>query len=64
MVKTCLISNNDPNAFIKDLNACIADKKVIDIKYSTFMLTLESWDSGAPKEQDVVDRALVIYEEG
>lgn len=62
MVKTCLISDDDPNEFVKNLNACIADKKVIDIKYSTFVLVLESWPGGSPKDQTTVDRALVIYE--
>lgn len=62
MVKTCLISNEEYIEFVRDLNSFIADKKVIDIKYSTFTFPTESWANGALKELKIVDRALVIYE--
>lgn len=34
-MKVCILSNDDPAAFQSSINAFIADKKVIDIKYQS-----------------------------
>lgn len=61
-MKVCILSNDDPAAFQSSINAFIADKKVIDIKYQSTNLTLE-FTNGVPSESTIVDRALIIYEE-
>lgn len=61
-MKVCILSNDDPAAFQRSINAFIADKKVIDIKYQSMNLTLK-FTNGAPSESIIVDRALIIYEE-
>ena len=61
-MKVCLLANDDPAAFQSSINAFIADKKVIDIKYQSMNLTLE-FTNGVPSESTIVDRALIIYEE-
>lgn len=48
------------------LNSFIKDKKVIDIKYSTVLATLEYTDAGGyavPSRSTIYDSALVMYEE-
>lgn len=40
-MKVCILSNDDPAAFQSSINAFIADKKVIDIKYQSMNLTLK-----------------------
>jgi hypothetical protein len=62
MMKVCILSNDTPAAFQSSINAFIADKKVIDIKYQSMMLPLE-FTNGVPSESTIVDRALIIYEE-
>ena len=57
-----ILSNDDPAAFQSSINAFIADKKVIDIKYQSMNLTLK-FTNGVPSESIIVDRALIIYEE-
>ena len=61
-MKVCILSNDDPAAFQSSINAFIADKKVIDIKYQSMNLTL-TFTNGVPSESIIVDRALIIYEE-
>lgn len=61
-MKVCILSNDDPAAFQSSINAFIADKKVIDIKYQSMNLTLE-FTNGVPSKSTIVDRALIIYEE-
>ena len=61
-MKVCILSNDDPAAFQSSINAFIADKKVIDIKYKSMNLTLE-FTNGVPSESTIVYRALIIYEE-
>lgn len=61
-MKVCILSNDDPAAFQSSINAFIADKKVIDIKYQSMNLTLK-FTNGVPSESIIVDRALIIYEE-
>lgn len=63
MVKTLLIGDEDAVRFQNTLNNFIADKNVIDIKYTAFPIVTESYSNGAPKAVGAVDRALVIYEE-
>ena len=62
MMKVCILSNNDPAAFQSSINAFIADKRVVDIKYQSMFLPLEFTD-GVPSESTIVDRTLIIYEE-
>ena len=61
-MKVCILSNDDPAAFQSSINAFIADKKVIDIKYQSMNLTL-NFTNGVHSESIIVDRALIIYEE-
>lgn len=61
-MKVCILSNDDPAAFQSSINAFIADKKVIDIKYQSMNLTLK-FTNGVSSESTIVDRALIIYEE-
>ena len=61
--KTALIGNEDPRSFINDLNKCLADKKVIDVKYQTLVLPTEAKHGYGITDVKVCDRALVIYEE-
>ena len=61
-MKVCILSNDDPAAFQSSINAFIADKKVIDIKYQSMNLTLE-FTNGVPSESTIVDRALILFEE-
>lgn len=37
-MKVCILSNDAPAVFQSSINAFIADKKVIDIKYQSMML--------------------------
>ena len=46
-MKVCILSNDDPAAFQSSINAFIADKKVIDIKYQSMNLTLK-FTNGVP----------------
>lgn len=46
-MKVCILSNDDPAAFQSSINAFIADKKVIDIKYQSMNLTLK-FTTGSP----------------
>ena len=61
-MKVCILSNDDPMAFQSSINAFIAGKKVIDIKYQSMTLALR-FTNGVPSETTIVDRALIIYEE-
>lgn len=61
-MKVCIISNTDPVAFETTVNAFIAGKKVIDIKYQSMTLALK-FTNGVPSESTILDRALIIYEE-
>lgn len=62
MMKVCILSNDAPAVFQSSINAFIADKKVIDIKYQSMMLPLK-FTNGVPSESTIIDRALIIYEE-
>lgn len=64
MIKTAVVSNNDPREFVNMLNDVIKDKKVIDIKYQSYHFISSYNLNGTPDEVDFVDRALVIYEAG
>ena len=61
-MKVCILSNDDPAAFQSSINAFIADKKGVDIKYQSMTLVLR-FTNGVPSESIIVDRALIIYEE-
>ena len=61
-MKVCIFSNDDPAVFQSSINAFIADKKVVDIKYQSMPLVLR-FTNGVPSETTIVDRALIIYEE-
>ena len=39
-MKVCIFSNDDPAVFQSSINAFIADKKVVDIKYQSMTLVL------------------------
>lgn len=61
-MKVCIFSNDDPAVFQSSINAFIADKKVVDIKYQSMTLVLR-FTNGVPSETTIVDRAFIIYEE-
>ena len=61
-MKVCIFSNDDPAVFQSSINAFIADKKVVDIKYQSMTLVLMI-SNGVRSETTIVDRALIIYEE-
>lgn len=61
-MKVCIFSNDDPAVFQSSINAFIADKKVVDIKYQSMTLVLR-FTNGVLSETTIVDRALIIYEE-
>jgi len=59
-MKVELISNTNYKDFMSAVNNFIKDKKIIDIKYSAFVIT-----SGNARDgflQETVDRALILYE--
>lgn len=62
MKKVMLFSDTDHNRFVTDLNAFIANKTIVDIKYESFPITTQYSGNGIPQKAEVVDRALVIYE--
>ena len=63
MIKTKLIYRTDPQAFQDELNDFIADKDVVDIKYS-FHIFVSNYDkTRTPNQVTAADRALVIYTE-
>lgn len=45
------------------VNTFIADKLVRDIKYQSFPIVTK-YENGLPSEAGIVDRAMIIYEEG
>ena len=61
-MKVCIFSNDDPAVFQSSINAFIADKKVVDIKYQSMTLVLR-FTNGVPSDTTIVDSALIIYEE-
>lgn len=62
MTKVALFSSNKPLEFQTSLNEFIKDKTVIDIKYQSFQLPVK-YNNGVPTNVDIIDRALVIYQE-
>ena len=63
MTKVFMIGNEDPIAFQNSINDFIRNKKIIDIKYQAFLLPKE-YTGGVMSRSVVVDRALIIYEDG
>ena len=62
MIKTMLFSNNDGIRFQCSINDFIKDKKVISIQYQSFIIP-KQFTNGIPTTIEIVDRALVLYEE-
>lgn len=62
MIKVHVISDIDGNVFQSKVNKFIDDKKIIDIKYQSFPVVTQH-NNGVPVHIDVVDRAMIIYEE-
>lgn len=48
MMKVCILSNDAPAAFQSSINAFIADKKVIDIKYQSEQMMAVRCKCGHP----------------
>lgn len=63
MIKVHMISDIDGNVFQSKVNKFIDDKKIIDIKYQSFPVATQHNNNGVPVRIDVVDRAMIIYEE-
>lgn len=63
MTKVFMVGNEDPIAFQNSINDFIQNKKIIDIKYQAFLMPKE-YTGGVMSRSVVVDRALIIYEEG
>lgn len=62
-MKVCILSNDDPAAFQSSINAFIADKKVIDIKYQSMNLTVKIRTEGyGPTEHQFPEVSAVIKE--
>ena len=59
MIKVRIFSNTAINEFEDNINSFIKDKKIIDIKYTNFIVKTGSGGYVSA----VCDRALVIYEE-
>ena len=62
MTKVKIISADDANKFQTWVNEFIKDKKVIDIKYQSYLMPLE-FKNGVPCHTTILDRVLIIYEE-
>lgn len=62
-MKVKIISTSDANLLENMVNAFIADKKVIDIKYQSMRITTTYGMGGVPAGGLVNDRALIMYEE-
>ena len=60
--KVKVISYDNAGIFESQINEFIRDKKVIDIKYQTYVLTTQ-YTNYVPSQTVVCDRALIIYEE-
>ena len=64
-VKTHLISTNDSGNFQSSVNAFIAGKEIIDIKYNPVVIpTRANVDTGGITAIEIIDRCLIIYREG
>ena len=61
-MKAKLIRSDKASTFQQELNSFIEGKKIVDIKYATFLATLE-YTGTVPTKSTVFDSALVMYEE-
>ena len=62
MIKTHFISSDNATSFQKSINAFIADKDIIDIKYQSVAYPTQM--SGATITRLAInDRVLIIYKE-
>lgn len=59
MTKVKIISSDNTNEFQTWVNDFIKDKKVVDIKYQSYLMPLEFRIC----HNTVLDRALIIYKE-
>ena len=62
MIKVAMISHTNGTEFANNINRFIEDKKVVDIKYNVFPLIID-YKGGVPSKAQIIDRALIIYEE-
>lgn len=63
MTKVKMFATNNGVKLEQAVNNFIKDKLVIDIKYQSFIAGTKYNSVGVPINQEVYDRALVIYEE-
>lgn len=61
-MKVHLISNADPVQFQEWVNEFVLGKKIVNIKYQPIAIP-RMYQNGVPVSFDVVDRALILYEE-
>ena len=61
--KIKLFSSSTYSQLENSVNTFIADKLVRDIKYQSFPIVTK-YENGLPSEADIIDRAMIIYEEG
>ena len=61
--KIKLFSSSTYSQLENSVNTFIADKLVRDIKYQSFPIVTK-YENGLPSEAGIVDRVIIIYEEG
>ena len=60
--KVKVIGGTDRGVFESEINDFIYDKKIIDIQYQSYPITV-SYQAGVPCGMVIHDRVLIIYEE-
>ena len=63
MIKTQVFSSSNMNVLRDAINEFVKDKKVIDIKFQS-VVSPSHWKDGCYDRFDIIDRVLIIYEEG
>ena len=61
--KVKVIASDSTALFEESINKFIEDKKVIDIRYQTFIYSTRYDKNGNPMENRLNERALILYEE-
>lgn len=61
-MKIKIFASLDAMGLERSVNEFIADKKVIDIKYQSFMIPT-AYTGNVPNNIEIADRVMIIYEE-
>ena len=62
MTQVCIFTNDNAGALQAAINAFIANKRVVDIKFNSVVYETR-YVSGVPTQINCNDRVMVIYEE-